>query len=242
MSEKAYRVKLKRGKVFNFFKGAIKKVKKQPEIINLNDDNLSERAIFVANHSAASGPFTYELFFPKYFIPWGTHEMCGNYKMRWNYLYYVFYRQKLKYSKLKAFILATGFGTFSIFLYRATGLIGTYKDARLKKTFEKSFEVLNNNISLLIFPENSNDGYFDKPIGYQEGFVKLSKLYYKKTNIDLPIYNVYYSKDKNKIIIDKPIKINKLMQEGLTETDIAQKFLTNSYSIFENYIAENVRV
>lgn len=239
MSEKTYHVKLKRGKIFSFLKSALKKMKKQPEIINLNEDGLKNRAIFVANHSAASGPFTYELFFPKYFIPWGTHEMCGNYKMRWNYLYHVFYRQKLKYSKFRAFILATGFGAISIFLYRATGLIGTYKDARLKKTFQKSFDVLNSDIPLLIFPENSSNGYFDKPVEYQEGFVKLSKLYYKKTNIDLPVYNVYYSKDKNKIIIDKPLEINKLIEQGFSESDIAQKFLTNTYNIFEKFIAEN---
>ena len=240
MEKNIFNIKKKLSKTFTFFKIFIKIFKKRPVIVNLNHQKLDKRAIFVANHSAASGPLTYELYFPHYFIPWGTHEMCGNYKMRWNYLYHVFYRQKLKYSKFKAFVLATGFGAISKFLYRATGLIGTYKDARLTKTFKHSFAVLDKDISLLIFPENSNDGYFDKPIQYQEGFVKLSKLYYKKTNIDLPVYNIYYSKEKNKIIIDKPLKINELAKQGFTEDQIAKKFLENAYNIFENHIENSV--
>lgn len=239
MKNKNYKIKLRRGKIFTFFKTLIKKFKKQPNIINLNTDEIPQKAIFIANHSAASGPFTYELFLPMYFIPWGTHEMCGNYKMRWNYLYHVFYRQKLKYGKIKAFILATSFGAISKFLYNATGLIGTYKDARLTKTFKHSFSVLDNNIPLLIFPENSNNGYFDKPTEYQEGFVKLSKLYYKTRNIDLPIYNVYYSKTENKIIIDKPIKINELFKNGLNEQQVSEHFLHNAYLLFENYITKS---
>ena len=238
MEEKNYKVKIKRGKIFTFFKGLIKKFKKQPLVINLNTEGIAKQAIFVANHSAASGPLTYELYFPHYFIPWGTHEMCGNYKMRWNYLYHVFYRQKLHYSKLKSFLLATGFGLISKLLYNATGLIGTYRDARLKYTFKKSFKVLDKNLSILIFPENSNSGYFDKPTQYQEGFVKLSKMYYKKTNIDLPIYNIYYSKADNKIIIDKPIKVNQLAKQGLSEEEIAQTFLRNAHQLFEKHIKQ----
>lgn len=234
MREKKYRVKLRRGRIFRFFKGVVKKFKTEPTILNLNEEEMQDRAIFVANHSGASGPFTFELYFPKYFIPWGTHEMCGNYKMRWNYLYHTFYRQKLKYSKLKSFLLATSFGLISKIFYNSTGLIGTYRDARLRRTFEKSFSVLDNNKSILIFPENSSNGYYDKPSEYYEGFVKLSKLYFKKTNIDLPVYNVYYSKKLNKIVIDKPLKINEMLQSGLTEGEVSQHFLNNAYKMFES--------
>lgn len=235
---KPYQVKLRRSKTFCFFKSIIRRFKRKPDIINLNDQELEGQALFIANHSAASGPFTYELFFPRYFIPWGTHEMCGNYAMRWNYLYHVFYRQKLKYHKFKAFVLATGFACISKLLYDATGLIGTYRDARLKNTFQRSFDVLNHHIPILIFPENSANGYFDKPSQFHSGFVSLAKLYYKKTNIDLPVYNVYYSKEKNKIVIDKPLKINSLLLQGLSEDEIAQKFLQLNHHLFENFMSD----
>ena len=48
-----------------------------------------------------------------------------------------FIDKKLHYSKFKSFMLASSFGLISRFLYNATGLIATYKDFRLKSTFEK---------------------------------------------------------------------------------------------------------
>lgn len=231
-----YEIKEKRSAVFNTLKSIIKIFKKKPEILILDDEPLADKAIYIANHSAASGPFTFELFFPKYFIPWGTYEMCGNYKMRWNYLYHTFYQKKLHYSKFKSFCLATSFAVISKFLYNATGLIATYKDIRLKSTFEKSTNALNKSIPLLIFPEDSQNGYYDKPIKYFEGFISLAKVYYKKTKIDVPIYNVYYNKTKNKIIIDKPIKINQLLLQGKTEEEISDLFLSKTHKIFDDYI------
>lgn len=234
--KKIHEIRKKRSATFSVLKSIVKIFKKKPEIIILDENALEDRAIYIANHSAASGPFTFELFFPKYFIPWGTYEMCGNYKMRWNYLYHVFYQQKLHYSKFKSFILATGFALISRLIYNATGLIATYRDVRLKNTFEKSTSVLNKSIPLLIFPEDSSEGYADKPNKYFKGFITLSKIYFKKTNIDVPIYNVYYNKEKNKIIIDKPIKINALLADGKTEDEIAEMFLKKSHEIFEKYI------
>jgi hypothetical protein len=233
---KKYIVRIKRGRVFEWLKSIFRLFKKKPQII-LPNHPLEDKAIYIANHSGASGPLTFELFFPKYFIPWGTHEMCGNYKMRWNYLYHVFYRQKLHYSKPKAFFLATTFGVISKYLYSSTGLIGTYKDVRLKHTFNNSIEVLNKNIPLLIFPEDSTNGYIDKPTGFFNGFIALAKQYHKRTNIDLPIYNVYYSKKKNKIIIDKPLHVIRLLKQGLTEQQISNLFLSNAHAMFEQHIA-----
>ncbi len=231
--KKEYKVKKKRGCFFEFLKTVVKTFKKRPKIIDYNNGKIESRAIFIANHSGASGPFTFELFFPKYFIPWGTHEMCGNYKMRWKYLYHIFYQQKLHYGKFRSFCLATSFGLISKSLYNATGLIGTYNDVRLLKTFKDSFKVLDEDIGLLIFPENSNDGYHELIKEYFRGFVSLAKIYYKKRNIDLPVYNIYYNKKHNKMLIDKPIYINKLINEDkMNEKDIADLFLKNSQQLF----------
>lgn len=235
MKEKPYKIRKKRGPIFTFFKNVFKLFKKKPEIINLGNEEIKDQALFIANHSAASGPLTYELFFPKYFIPWGTHEMCGNYKSRWNYLYHTFYRQKLHYGKVKSFIIATIFASFSHLLYRSTGLIGTYKDSRLASTFKKSFQVLDENLGILIFPEDSTNGYFDLPIEYFQGFVYLAKAYYKKRKIDLPVYNIYYNKKTQKIFIQEPMYVNKLLEQGKTEKEISDIFLKRAHELFNKY-------
>lgn len=232
-----YKVKNKRGPIFTAFSNLFKLFKKRPQIVFLGNEQMHSQAIFVANHSAASGPLTYELFFPQYVIPWGTHEMCGNYSERWNYLYHTFYRQKLGYSKFKSWMLATFFGMISKLLYNATGLIGTYRDSRLRKTMLNSFKVLDQKLSLLIFPENSAQGYYEKPKQYFKGFLTLSKLYFKRSKIDLPVYNVYYSKAKNKIVIDKPVYINDMLAKGMHEDQITQNLLLRAHTLYDEHIA-----
>lgn len=227
--------KHKRRWLFSFLKKIVRPLKKKVTVINLNKE-IEDKAIYISNHSAASGPFSIELFFPKHFIPWGTHEMTENYKARWNYLYHIFYKQKLGYNKFKSFILATLFAVISRMLYKGMGLIPTYRDSRLFKTFKMSIKNLNNGVGILIFPENSDFGYKEVLEYYNAGFVTLSKMYYKKTKIDLPVYNIYYSKKYCKMVIDKPIYINKLFKKGLDERQIAEYFMKKTNRLYLKYI------
>ncbi len=72
-----------------------------------------------------------------------------------------FYQQKLGYGKVKSFIIATGFALISKILYNWMRVVPTYTDMRLTKTMKISMEAINNNEPILIFPENSDTGYYD---------------------------------------------------------------------------------
>lgn len=137
MKDKQYKLKLKRGKCITALAGFLKLFKRKPKIINLSDQPLADKAIYLSNHAGAHGAMIYEMYFPKRLTPWGAHEMCGNFRERWNYLYHVFYRQKLHWNKFSAFVVATLFAPISILLYRGVGLIGTYTDARFIETLKK---------------------------------------------------------------------------------------------------------
>ena len=220
MAKKEYKV-VKRRNLFNkTLKAIIRLFKTKPRIVNLNDEPLQDKAIYISNHSGASGPMTYEMFFPKRMTPWGAHEMCGNYKSRWNYLYHVFYRQKMHWGKGKAFIIATLFALISKLLYNSVGLIGTYQDTRLLKTMRDSTKVLDENVPLLIFPEDSTTGYLEPPETFNMGYLTIAKLYYKLRKVDLPIYPMYYSKKNALFVIGEPIYYNKMIEEGRTEEQI----------------------
>ena len=220
MAKKEYKV-VKRRNLFNkTLKAIIRFFKRKPRIVNLNDEPLQDKAIYISNHSGASGPMTYEMFFPKRMTPWGAHEMCGNYKSRWNYLYHVFYRQKMHWGKGKAFIIATLFALISKLLYNSVGLIGTYQDTRLLKTMRDSTKVLDENVPLLIFPEDSTTGYLEPPETFNMGYLTIAKLYYKLRKVDLPIYPMYYSKKNALFVIGEPIYYNKMIEEGRTEEQI----------------------
>lgn len=196
---------------------------KRPRIIKLCGE-IEDKALFISNHSAASGPIVMSLFFPKRFAPWGTYEMCGKYKQRWNYMYHIFYIQKKGYKKPKAFIMATLVSIFSRYAYKTMGLIPTYKDARLKSTMDASIKTLEGCKGVMIFPENSQTGYKENLDEYHGGFVALAKLYYQKSNCDLPVYNIYYHKKSNAMVIDKPRYIHGYLSQGFTISQIADIF------------------
>lgn len=227
----SFNIPRKRPLIFRGFKRLVKLFKKKPTIINFNE-KIEDKAIFVSNHSAASGPFTLSLFFPKLFVPWGIHNMCGSYKDRWRYLYYVFYQQKLGYGKVRSFIIATGFALISKILYNWMRVVPTYTDMRLTKTMKISMETINNNEPILIFPENSDDGYYDVLKKYNSGFVYLSMLYHKKNNHDLPIYPVYFSSKHKTLLIDKPRYIQDFIKEGLSRDEIAEWFKNHTNELY----------
>lgn len=220
--------KTKHGFIFGTLLKLFKVFKTKPTIYNFNDDDL-EQGIIVSNHSAASGPLTLSLYYPIFFIPWGTYEMTGNYKMRWNYLYHIFYQQKLGYGKFRAFIIATLFAVISKMLYNGMQLIATYPNTNFRKTIANSIEHLKLGNSILIFPEDSNTGYHEHLVKYNNGFAYLSESYYKETNINLPIYPMYFHKILNSMIIGKKVDIKELRDKGMTRTEIADYFkdLTN---------------
>jgi len=202
-------------------KGIIRRVRKEPELI-LHDGNLPEKAIYFANHSGAAGPLTLSVYFPKYLVPWGAYPMTGHYFSRWKYLYFTFYQQKLGYKKFRSFILATLFGIISKTLYKGVQLIPTYPDVRLRKTINISIEHLCVNNSLLIFPEDSSEGYLEHIDSFHSGIVYLAKSYYKKTKEQIPLIPLYYHKTKQQIITGKTIFLSDF-PESMKRDEIAEK-------------------
>lgn len=217
--------KYRQPRSFLALKSFLRFFKRKRKIYNENG-SLDGPAIFVANHSGASGPMDLSLYFPTFLIPWGTYQMRGKFKERWHYLYDVFYRQKLKYGKVRSWILATLLGTVAPFLYGNMRVIRTYDDIRLVRTFKESITHLKENVSLLIFPEDSSDGYSDEIAVFNEGFVAFADYYYKNTGVDLPIYPVYYNKKRAFIRIGKFENYSSFIKKGYTRGQIAEYFRT----------------
>ena len=162
--------------------------------------------------------------------------MLGNYKERFYYLRNVFYMQKRGFSKAKANMKSWFEAAFNKYLYKGMHVIGTYNDGRLKTTFKQSMTVLNNDIGIIIFPEDSNKGYFDVLTKFNNGFVALSLMYYRKYKIDLPVYPCYVSPKKRVIVIDKPILVNELLNQGMNLGDVSEIFKNKVNNLYYSYI------
>ena len=59
-----------------------------------NKEEIPDKCIMVANHSAKSGPMALEIYLPTLNVKWGAYQMLGNYSYRFHYLRDVFYIQK----------------------------------------------------------------------------------------------------------------------------------------------------
>ena len=231
----------KRKPFFRFVKLLLKSIKRKPTIIDLNDGKALGAGIFISNHSAASGPLVLELYFPYYFTPWGTYEMNGNIKSRFNYLYHIYFQQKKHMSKFWSFVISIPACVILKGFYNGMGLISTYPDNRLFSSFKKSFEKFSNKESVLIFPENSSQGYKEILEEYNPGFVSLSKMYFRKTNTDLPVYTCYYHKDTNVLVIDKPESIKPLLDKGMNEKEVADYFKDKTNALREKYVISFIK-
>ncbi len=198
-------------------------VKGKPRMVNLNSTDLPLRCIFIGNHNSTGGPVNYSLYMAGKLMPWAAHQMTEGYRSRWRYSYHVFYRQKLKYGKIKSFILATLLAFFAPLAYNAVGVIPVYYDLRAFSTFKNSIKCLENDVPVFIFPENSDDGYKEVIEELRPGFLKLSQLYFNKHGVDLPIFTMYYNRKPKKIIIGKPMYYHELAKKH-SDGDIMKIF------------------
>jgi 1-acyl-sn-glycerol-3-phosphate acyltransferase len=210
--------------------------KKPKKIINLAGE-IEEKAIVLANHSAKSGPPCLDLYYPKSTCKWGAYQMLGNYKMRKAYLRDVLYIQKCHKkpgfgTSLKASLLAI----VSPLAYKGMRVMATYPDTRFTNTVRNSVKVLDAGYSVMIYPENSNEGYEDVLKEFYPGFVMLANVYFKHSGVDLPVYPVYYSVKKRILVIGKPLYVQALTNEGLSLEEICAKLCSEVNGLYYEYV------
>ncbi|MCL1900819.1 MAG: hypothetical protein FWG51_00280 [Firmicutes bacterium] len=250
---KKYKIKKRDGLFSKLVLGIARRVKKTPQIINLNEDGIERKSIMIANHNGA-GVTAYRIFLKQKYAPrfmtWTAFQVTKGFFTRWKYLYHVFYRKKLKYSKLRSFILATLLGTVYPLVRIIVGFIPVYFDLRLRDTLQHSLYTLEKGYSVFITPENAEKGYQKKEEGYPQeieqlfkGFLVLSKKYYEKNKIDLPIYTIIYTTFNNnkKLVIGKPMYYQELLKNH-SQAEILEifrdymNFLYKEYSYSKEYI------
>lgn len=206
---------------FRSVKKILKLFIKAPETTFYGDE-MPSKAIFISNHVGSTGPLKHELYldYPVYF--WGTYEMCLDVRGRWDYLKNIYYGKKHGYGKVHAFLAALVALPVTSAFYKGIQVIPTYRDVRLMGTMKTSLNYLKSDYSILVFPEDSSTGYHDELIKYFCGFVVLAKLYRRSIKEDVPIVNMYYCKQTNRLAIDRPRYLSEF--EGKTDDEIAEFF------------------
>jgi len=120
--------------------------------------------------------------------------------------------------------------------YRGMGLISTYRDTRFRKSLSESFATLMHGESLVIFPEDSSDGYHEELKSFHEGVVLLASLCLKK-NIDSHVYVAYYHRKSRTCYISGPRRIHELIAAAPSRQEIAQYLCDECNAIGEQMSA-----
>lgn len=228
----------KKQPVYSTFKIIMRMIFKRPQIINLAGD-IEQKSIVVSNHSAKSGPPGLDLYYPVKTAKWGAYEMFGNYKSRKAYLRDILYIKKCGYkpgfgTSFKSSVIAV----FNPMVYKGMRMMPSYPDARLLGTIRDSIQVLDSGLSIMIYPENSDNGYKEVLTEFHPGFVMLAMQYYRTHGVDLPVYPVYYHTKKHVLVIGKPLYVQDMINEGLNRYQIAERYCNAVNQLYFDHVKD----
>jgi len=178
-----------------------------PKIKVYGAENLpDEPCIIAANHAQMNGPICAEIYFPRERYTWCAGEMM-HLKEVPAYAFDDFWSQKPKYTHFFYKVLSFIIAPISVIVFNNAKTIGVYRDKRIMHTFKETVKRLNDGNDIFIFPEQDrkhNHILYD----FQEGFVDIAKIYYKRYGKELSFVPVYIAPDLKKMYIGKPARFN----------------------------------
>ncbi|MDL2292661.1 hypothetical protein LJC17_03645 [Acholeplasma sp. OttesenSCG-928-E16] len=199
--------------------------------------------IFLCNHglNGSVSLFVNEIYFPHSHAPIGQQEIFRDFRTRFAYLYNFNHRLRRGLSKFQSFLNATFEATFTKMMYRLSKCIPSYKDHRSIKTFKMTFDCLDQGVSLMIYPENLEMGYNNIFISYVSGFVAIVKNYFKRSNKDIKVCALYYSKQTNQLIFDEPFSVVKMLNDNKQKEEIADFFVKRTNNLYIDFVQPKIK-
>lgn len=160
-------------------------------------------AVIVGNHAQMNGPIACQLYLPEDCYTWCAGQMM-ELKAVPGYAYQDFWSKKPKitrpFYKLLSYIIAP----LSVVIFNNARTIGVYRDRRILKTFRETVGQLQQGNRVVIFPEQ------DPPHNaivyeFQQGFVDVARLYYKRTGQSLSFVPLYIAPGLKKMCFGTPV-------------------------------------
>ncbi|MGI6787248.1 MAG: hypothetical protein ACOX5X_01665 [Acholeplasmataceae bacterium] len=150
--------------------------------------------------------------------------MNSGLKLAYRYLTQTYYHQKKGWNIHLARLFCLIAAPLTNLFYKGLNLISSYEDYRLKHTINESIEVINNGGNVVIFPENSSEGYFEELKEFYAGFALLAERLYRR-GYDIPIYACYLRAKENVYLFDKPLLYSELKDISKTKEAMAEYLL-----------------
>ncbi len=197
--------KKKPSALYRFVKWLVRVFYPKMEVVGA--ENLpQEPAIVVGNHSQLHGPIACELYFPGERYTWCAGEMMDLKEVP-AYAYRDFWSGKPKATRWFYKILSYIIAPISVCIFNNAQTIGVYHDGRVMSTFKKTVKALGSGSSVVIFPECYTP-YNNIVYTFQENFVDVAKLYYKRTGQALAFVPLYLAPNLHQMHIGQPVYFN----------------------------------
>lgn len=176
-----------------------------PETEVIGADNLPEgEAILVGNHAQMHGPIACELYLPGVHYTWCAGQMM-HLKEVPEYAFQDFWSRKPAYTRWFYKILSYMIAPLSVCVFTNANTIGVYHDTRILSTFKTTVMKLQEGARVVIFPEH--DVPHDHILcEFQDKFIDVAKLYYKRTNKELFFVPLYIAPALKKMYLGNPIQ------------------------------------
>ena len=222
--------KQKRKAWFRALKGLLKVHFKKPKLV-YSGGKPTNGSIILSNHEGASAPMTLEIYADFPIRMWGTYEMNSGLKSVYKYLSRIYFHGKKHWNIHLSKFVAIFACPFVNLFYKGLNLIPTYRDVRLYNTISESVRAIKDNKeNIVIFPENSDNGYFKQLKSFYAGFVVLAQQLFKN-GIDVPIYVAYYKTETREYVFDAPVLFSELKATYGNKAEIAKHLLDRCNAI-----------
>ena len=189
--------------LFRFIKWCVKVCYPRTRIEGV--ENLpNEPAIIVGNHCQMNGPIVGELYIPGEPYIWCAGEMMHRKDVP-EYAFRDFWSRKPQWTHPFYKLLSHIIAPLSVCVFNNARTIGVYHDTRILSTFKSTVKKLQEGKSIVIFPEHDvkhNHIVYD----FQDRFIDIAKLYYKKTGKQLCFIPMYIAPRLKKLCLGKPIR------------------------------------
>ncbi|MBR2623372.1 MAG: hypothetical protein IKD15_04015 [Clostridia bacterium] len=209
-----------------WFRGLLKLMKgryPEPEFIYLGE-KVQKGSLILSNHEGTDAPLSLEMYLGENVTMWGAHEMNEGVVNMYKYQTRVYYHEKKHWNLHLARLFCLLASPLTNMFYKGLDLISTYRDHRFLKTIRESIAALKKGESIVVFPEDSKNGYLPELEGFFAGFVMLAEVC-KKQGMDLQIYVSYFKKKERQYIFDKPVAYSQLTANGETREEVAKRLL-----------------
>lgn len=176
-----------------------------PKMTVVGLENLpDEPCLVAANHSQIHGPVACELYFPGNRYTWCAGQMMHLTEVP-AYAYQDFWANKppvtRPFYKLLSYIIAP----ISVCIFQNANTIGVYRDGRILSTFKNTVKRLEEGANVVVFPEQ--DAPYDHILcQFQDKFIDIARLYYKKTGKELAFVPMYIAPKLKKMYLCQPIR------------------------------------